>query len=94
MTKRDLATKVAKKTGINFDIVKLVIEEAAEEIMCCLEQDDVYYQRGFGSFEVQKRKAKSAYHFGKSEVMRLQERRVIVFHPSDIFTEKVEQQKQ
>jgi nucleoid DNA-binding protein len=89
MTKRELAAKVARKTGIQANAVKLIIEEAAEEIMRCLEDGDNYYQRGFGSFEIVKRRAKPARNIITGEKIMIPEHKEPKFHPSDYFLERI-----
>lgn len=58
MTKQELASHIASRTGIETAAVKLVLDEAAETIMNTLAKGENYYQRGFGTFFVRMSKEK------------------------------------
>lgn len=89
MTKHDIASSIAYRTGITVEAVKTVIDEYAADIIACLSNGQTYYQRGFGYFEPVLRRSKCARDIGKGKTIRLPPAIIPKFRPSDSFVKAV-----
>jgi DNA-binding protein HU-beta len=86
MTKANLVEKISKSTGINRKTVSAVIEGFIENIEGSLSEDENVYLRGFGSFVVKQRAAKTARNIKKNTTVIIPARKVPAFKPSKAFT--------
>ena len=85
MTKADLVEKVAEKTGLTRTDVMVVVENFLEQIKKTLEEGNNIEIRGFGTFKVKARKARKARNPRTGEEVRVPDRKVPVFKPSNEF---------
>ena len=93
MIKADLVNEVSKKTGIERKLVMATIESAMDVIKETIINQENDYLRGFGSFVVKERAAKTARNISKNTTIQLPARRVPTFKPSKTFAEKVDKNK-
>jgi DNA-binding protein HU-beta len=89
MTKADIVNAIARSTGIEKANILAVVEGFMEEIMNSMNSGQNVYLRGFGSFVVKKRAAKTARHIKKETTIIIPERYVPTFKPSQYFSGKL-----
>ncbi|MBD5401266.1 integration host factor subunit beta [bacterium] len=90
MTKAEIVTEIAKQTGIEKAAVLNVVEKLMEVIKDSLAHGENVYLRGFGSFTVKKRAAKTARNISKNTTIIIPEHNIPAFKPADCFKEEVD----
>ena len=90
MTKAELVEKIAAKTGVGKIEVSATVEAFMEEVINSLavEKEDIFL-RGFGSFIVKRRAAKTARNTSKNTTMIIEAHDFPAFKPSKSFIEKM-----
>ena len=91
MTKAEIVTEIAKQTGIEKAAVLNVVEKFMEVIKDSLAHGENVYLRGFGSFTVKKRAAKTARNISKNTTLIIPEHNIPAFKPANAFKEEVAQ---
>lgn len=89
MTKAEIVTEIAKQTGIEKAAVLNVVEKLMEVIKDSLTHGENVYLRGFGSFTVKKRAAKTARNISKNTTLIVPEHNIPAFKPANAFKEEV-----
>lgn len=89
MTKAEIATEIARTSGINKVSVVAVIEQLMEVIKDSLAHGENVYLRGFGSFIVKQRAEKTARNIGKNTTLIVPAHNIPAFRPADCFKEEV-----
>ncbi|MCQ2214886.1 MAG: integration host factor subunit beta [Bacteroidales bacterium] len=89
MTKADIVNEVAKGTGYEKVMVQKIIEAFMDSVKTSMEKGNDVFLRGFGSFVITKRAAKTARNISKNTTIVIPERFVPVFKPSKEFSEEV-----
>ena len=89
MTKAEIVTEIAKQTGIEKAAVLNVVEKLMEVIKDSLAHGENVYLRGFGSFTVKKRAAKTARNISKNTTLIIPEHKIPAFKPANSFKEEV-----
>lgn len=89
MTKADVITEIADKTGIDKADVQVTVEAFFTVVKNSMAEGENIYVRGFGSFINKKRAQKIARNISKNTAMVIDEHYVPSFKPSKIFTEKI-----
>lgn len=89
MTKAEIVTEIAKQTGIEKAAVLNVVEKLMEVIKDSLAHGENVYLRGFGSFIVKKRAAKTARNISKNTTLIIPEHNIPAFKPSNAFKEEM-----
>ena len=89
MTKADIVNEVSELTGLTIVETETVLEGVIESIVNALSRSERIDIRGFGSFQVKKRKAREARNPATQELLRLEERYVPVFKVSNLLKEKI-----
>ena len=83
MTKADIINEVAIATGMPKKEVGTVVEAFMEEVKKCLiEKKDNVYLRGFGSFNIKHRAAKTARNISKNTTITIPAHDLPSFKPS------------
>lgn len=85
MTKAELAAEISRSTGINRGTVVVVIEKFMEEVKDSLASGRNVYLRGFGSFIVKERAAKTARNISKNTTVVIPAHRIPHFKPAKTF---------
>ena len=85
MTKQELVTKIAKKTGLQKDEVLLIVEELMINVKESLAEGEPVFLRGFGSFIVKERARKTARNISKDTAVIIPAHNVPVFKPCKEF---------
>ena len=85
MTKAEIVTEIAKKTGIEKKDVLNTIEAFMEAVKESLTKEENVYLRGFGSFNVKKRAQKTARNISKNTTIIIPEHNIPAFKPAKTF---------
>ena len=98
MTKADIAAVIAKRlacqeiskqTGIDKASVVMVIEGFMDAVKDSLAKGENVYLRGFGSFIVKERAAKTARNISQNTTIVIPAHKIPAFKPADCFKEEV-----
>lgn len=89
MTKADIVSRIAEQTGIEKEIVTSVVEGFMEQLRNSLIGGENVYLRGFGTFLLKHRAAKTARNISKNTTMIVPAHTIPAFKPSKAFTAKV-----
>ncbi|MBR5205439.1 MAG: integration host factor subunit beta [Bacteroidaceae bacterium] len=85
MTKAEIVTEIANKTGIEKKDVLNTIEAFMEAVKESLTKEENVYLRGFGSFIVKKRAQKTARNISKNTTIIIPEHNIPAFKPAKTF---------
>ena len=89
MTKADIISDIADKTGLEKADVQIVVESFFQVVKDSMEHGENIYVRGFGSFVNKKRAKKVARNISKNTAIVIDEHYVPSFKPSKTFVEKI-----
>ena len=90
MTKADIINEVAIATGMPKKEVGMVVESFMEEVKKSLIQNkENVYLRGFGSFNIKHRAAKTARNISKNTTIIIPEHNIPSFKPAKTFVSEV-----
>jgi DNA-binding protein HU-beta len=89
MTKAELVGLIAKRTGIERQVVLTAVEAFMEEVKVSLEKGEPVHLRGFGSFLVKHRAQKTGRILANNTTIIIPEHDVPAFKPADTFVDKV-----
>lgn len=89
MTKAEIATEIAKTTGIDKASVVDVIEQFMTTVKDSLAHGNNVYLRGFGSFIVKKRAEKTARNISKNTTIIIPAHNVPAFKPATSFMDEI-----
>ncbi|MDE6142549.1 MAG: integration host factor subunit beta [Muribaculaceae bacterium] len=93
MTKAEIASEIAKSTGIDKAAVVSVIESFMSVVKDSLAHGENVYLRGFGSFIIKTRAEKVARNITKNTSLVIPEHKIPAFKPVNSFKEEVAKQK-
>ena len=85
MTKADIVSEIAKKTGVEKVQIQTIVETFMEEVKASLSNGENVYLRGFGSFIVKKRAQKVARNISKNTTIIIPEHNIPAFKPAKTF---------
>ena len=85
MTKAEIVSEIAKKTGIEKKDALNTIEAFMEVVKESLTREENVYLRGFGSFIVKKRAQKTARNISKNTTIIIPEHNIPAFKPAKTF---------
>ncbi len=89
MTKADVITEIANKTGVDKGDVTASIEAFFSVVKGSMAEGKNIYVRGFGSFVNKKRAKKIARNISKNTAIVIEAHYVPSFKPSKVFVEKI-----
>ena len=89
MTKADLVSSIADKSGIEKADVLATVEAFMDEVKGALEKGDNVYLRGFGSFVIKTRAEKTGRNISKNTTIKIPAHNIPAFKPAKTFTEGV-----
>jgi len=90
MTKAEIIKKIADETGVASRDVAATVEAFMEEIRVSLaENKENVYLRGFGTFSVKRRAAKTARNISKNTTLLIEAHDFPAFKPSKSFIAKM-----
>lgn len=89
MTKADIVSEVARQTGAEKQAVAQIVEAFMESVKSSMIKNNPVYLRGFGSFIIKKRAAKTARNISKNTTIIVPEHVIPAFKPAKSFAAKV-----
>ena len=89
MTKADIVTEIAKKTGVEKVQIQAIVESFMDEIKDSLGRGENVYLRGFGSFIVKTRAEKVARNISKNTTITIPAHNIPAFKPAKSFASKI-----
>lgn len=89
MTKADIVNEIAKTTGIDKGSVLAVVENFMTVVKDSLAHGENVYLRGFGSFILKERAAKTARNISKNTTIIIPAHKIPAFKPANVFKEEV-----
>ncbi len=92
MTKADIVNKISENTGIEKVTVQKAVEVFMETVKASLTEGSNVYLRGFGSFVVKGRAAKTARNISKNTTMIIPAHSIPSFKPANEFVAQVKKQ--
>ena len=88
MTKAEIVKQIARETGVEAVAVTAVVEEFMQVRGALATKENVYL-RGFGTFLIKHRKAKTARNITKNTTIVIPEHDIPAFKPAPNFEEAV-----
>ncbi|MBQ2027241.1 MAG: integration host factor subunit beta [Alistipes sp.] len=89
MTKADIVSEIAKKTGVEKTQIQVIVEAFMDEVKGSLEKKEPVYLRGFGSFITKKRAEKVARNISKNTTITIPAHDIPAFKPAKSFVAKI-----
>ena len=89
MTKAELVNTISNKLGTEKNETQKVVEAFMQEIRTSMYNGDNVYLRGFGSFIIKTRAAKTGRNISKNTAIVIPAHNIPAFKPSKSFVEKV-----
>ena len=89
MTKAELVNAIANKLGTEKNETQRIVEAFMQEIRTTMYNGDNVYLRGFGSFIIKTRAAKTGRNISKNTSIQIPAHNIPAFKPSKTFVEKV-----
>ena len=89
MTKADIVSEIAKKTGVEKTQIQTIVEAFMDEVKGSLEKEENVYLRGFGSFIIKKRAEKVARNISKNTTITIPAHNSPAFKPAKSFAAKI-----
>lgn len=89
MTKADIISKIAEKTGVEKSYVTISVESFLEVVKDTMSEGENIYIRGFGTFVNKKRAKKVARNISKNTSIIIDEHYIPSFKPSKFFVDKI-----
>ena len=93
MTKAEIVNEIALSTGVQRKDVSVVVESFMEAVKnCMLKKKENVYLRGFGSFIIKHRAAKTARNISKNITITIDAHDLPSFKPSKSFVAQMNQE--
>jgi DNA-binding protein HU-beta len=89
MTKAEIVAEIASKTGIEKVAVQATVEAFMETLKNSMVTGQNVYLRGFGSFIIKKRAAKTGRNISKNTTIIIPAHNIPSFKPAKSFVNKV-----
>lgn len=89
MTKAEIVSEIAAKTGLEKQVVLTVIESMMDTIKTSMINGNEVFLRGFGSFIIKRRAEKTARNISKNTTIIIPAHNIPAFKPAKEFIEKV-----
>ena len=89
MTKAEIVSEIASKTGIDKREVLMVVESLMDTIKTTMTNGEEVFLRGFGIFIIKRRAEKTARNISKNTTMIVPAHNIPAFKPAKEFMEKV-----
>lgn len=89
MTKAEIVSEIAVKTGIEKVAIQAIIEEFMNVVKEHMAQGDNVYLRGFGSFIIKRRAEKIGRNISKNTSVVVPAHNIPAFKPAKPFMEEV-----
>lgn len=89
MTKAEIVSNIADRSGIEKADVLATVEAFMEEVKNSLEKGENVYLRGFGSFIIKTRAEKTGRNISKNTTIKIPAHNIPSFKPAKVFVEAV-----
>ena len=89
MTKAEIVTEIANKTGIEKVAVQASVEAFMDSVKNSLLHDENVYLRGFGSFIIKERAEKTGRNISKNTTIIIPAHNIPAFKPAKSFVNSV-----
>src|SRR5699024_6740481 len=89
MTKAEIVSNISENLGLEKNDVQATLESFMNEVKNSLESGENVYLRGFGSFIVKERAAKTGRNISKNTAIRIPAHNIPAFKPAKVFLEGV-----
>ncbi|PIQ32159.1 MAG: integration host factor subunit beta [Bacteroidetes bacterium CG18_big_fil_WC_8_21_14_2_50_41_14] len=89
MTKAEIVTEIANKTGIEKIAVQAVVESFMETVKQTMVVGENVYLRGFGSFIIKRRAEKTGRNISKNTTIIIPAHNIPAFKPAKTFVSEV-----
>ncbi|MBU3928986.1 MAG: integration host factor subunit beta [Bacteroidetes bacterium GWF2_41_31] len=89
MTKAEIVTEIANKTGIEKVAVQAVVESFMETVKQTMVVGENVYLRGFGSFIIKRRAEKTGRNISKNTTIIIPAHNIPAFKPAKTFVSEV-----
>lgn len=89
MTKAEIVSEIAAKTGLEKQVVLTVVEGMIDTIKTSMINGNEVFLRGFGSFIIKHRAEKTARNISKNTTIIIPAHNIPAFKPAKEFMEKV-----
>lgn len=89
MTKAEIVTEIANKTGIEKVAVQAVVESFMETVKETMVDGENVYLRGFGSFIIKERAEKTGRNISKNTTIIIPAHKIPAFKPAKTFVNEV-----
>ncbi|EIY66450.1 DNA-binding protein HU [Bacteroides ovatus CL03T12C18] len=93
MTKADIVTQIAQRTGMEKTIVMTVVEAFMENVKEAMIGGNEVFLRGFGSFIIKQRAEKVARNISKNTTIVIPAHSIPAFKPAKAFLNAVKEGK-
>ena len=91
MTKAELVSKIAEKTGVEKLTTLAIVESLMKEIKESLSANKGVYLRGFGTFKPKKRAEKTGRNIQKNTTIIIPAHHIPAFKPAKVFVKEVKE---
>ena len=92
MTKAEIVSEIAAKTGLEKQVVLTVVESMMDTIKTSMINGNEVFLRGFGSFIIKHRAEKTARNISKNTTIIIPAHNIPAFKPAKEFMEKVKKE--
>ena len=89
MTKADIVSRIAEQTGVEKGMALAVVEGFMEQVKNALADGENVYLRGFGSFIIKQRAAKTARNISTNTTIIVPAHSIPAFKPSKDFQKSI-----
>lgn len=89
MTKADIVKEISSRTGIEKSVVLATVESFMDCVKDSLGREENVYLRGFGSFNIKRRAAKTARNISKNTTITIPAHDLPCFKPAKSFVEEM-----
>jgi len=89
MTKAELVNAIASKLGTEKNETQRIVEAFMQEIRATMYKGENVYLRGFGSFIIKARAAKTGRNISKNTSIQIPAHNIPAFKPSKTFVDKI-----
>lgn len=89
MTKAEIVNEISKSTGIDKLEVMTIVESFMDEVKKAMVGGEDVFLRGFGSFIIKERAAKTARNISKGTSIHIPAHKIPAFKPAKSFQTKV-----
>lgn len=89
MTKADIVNQISESTGVEKIAVQNTVEAFMEVVKKSMSKGENVYLRGFGSFIIKKRAAKTGRNISKNQSILIPAHNIPAFKPAKSFVGKI-----